>query len=356
MKPRINGLKKPTITVLMSVYNAEHFVAQAIGSVLEQTFEDFEFLIFEDKSTDSSREILRSFSDGRIRLIENTENLGLTKNLALGMEMARGEFVARMDADDICMPHRLATQVSHMLEHPEISVLGSAVTFFDGSGKEFVAHQPLEHDEIKCTLFYGFTMLHPSVMIRRAEFEKHGLNYDPAFRVSQDHDLWTRAIRKVRFANIHEPLLGMREHQGKIGRTSKPRQQELSDLVRKRQLHELGIEATEQEIGVFNVEPATQSKWCLNDLKIYEALLLKIIEANRRASVFNQKVLEQMGAAFFRAGCRELLVHENNAGQYYWRSRVKQFDDPTFRQSVGLAFRSIRRLIASKSNPKSRFQ
>jgi glycosyltransferase involved in cell wall biosynthesis len=118
----------PRITVLMSVYNAQLFIAEAVESVLNQIFKDFEFLIFEDKSTDSSLEILRSYSDPRIRLIANEHNQGLTKNLASGMRIARGEFVARMDADDVCVPNRLETQLAYLEEHPEISVLGSAVT------------------------------------------------------------------------------------------------------------------------------------------------------------------------------------------------------------------------------------
>ena len=261
-------MKNPIVTVLMSAYNTEEFVAEAVESVLQQSFREFELLIFDDKSTDSSLNILQSFKDPRIRLVKNDENLGLTRNLIQGMHMARGEFVARMDADDICLPHRLAVQVSYMKKHSDISVLGSAVTFFDESGWEFIAHQPTEHDDIKCTLFFGFTMLHPSVMIRKSDFEKHGLNYDPAFRFSQDHDLWTRAIHKLRFANIYEPLLRMREHGGKIGKTQKPQQQVLSDSIRGRQLEELQLKCTPKELEVFSADESSTMKWCIADLQL----------------------------------------------------------------------------------------
>jgi len=334
-------MEQPRITVLMSVYNAERFIAEAVESVLKQTFRDFELLIFEDTSTDSTLEILRSFTDPRIRLIKNSENHGLTKNLTQGMDMTRGEFVARMDADDICMPHRLEMQVAYLDAHPEISALGSAVTFFDESGKEFVAHQPLEHEEIKCALFYGFTMLHPSVMMRKADFDNHGLNYDPAFRVSQDHDLWTRAIRKVRFANLYEPLLRMREHKGKIGNTRKPLQAELSNRIRQRQLAELGVAFTADELKIFGEHEGQFEHWTRNEVETFEELLIKVFDANAENSVFDQNMLVNMGVQRLRETCRQLLIAGNRTGRYYWQSKLRRLDTPTFKQILGLAFRSI---------------
>lgn len=334
-------MNNPVITVLMSAYNAELFVANAVESVLNQTYVDFELLIFEDKSTDSTLEILRSFTDPRIRLISNTENRGLTKNLIHGMCMARGEFVARMDADDICMPHRLATQVTYMHEHPEVGVLGSAVIFFDVKGKEFVAYQPLEHEEIKCALFYGFTMLHPSVMIRKADFDKHGLNYDPEFRVSQDHDLWVRAIRNVRFANFHQPLIKMREHKGKIGNTQKAYQQELSNTIRRRQLKQLQVNFTGHELETFCADESAAAKWDKVDLVSYESILRKIFERNEEVSNFDQNMLVSIGVSSFRGKCRLLLLEGSGVGRYYWQSKLKCLDNPSMKQRIGMFVRSL---------------
>ncbi|WP_262964920.1 glycosyltransferase [Methylobacter psychrophilus] len=333
-------MKIPKVTVLMSVYNAESFINEAVESVLNQTSSDFEFLIFEDKSTDTTLELLKAFNDSRIRLIVNEENQGLTKNLALGMLMARGEYIARMDADDVCLPNRLETQLSYLELHPDISVLGSAVTYFDGTGWEFVAHQPLDHDEIKCTLLYGFTMLHPSVMFRKADFQAHNLNYNLHFRVSQDHDLWTRAIRNLRFANLHQPLLKMREHSGKIGNTRKSYQQDLSNDIRKRQLKELGVEFTEQEFQVFNADENTIKKWTVDDFKYYEAMLLKILEANTKTQIFNHILLVKQGIDNFRGYCRLALIFHNSAGKYYWQSTLKKSDSITKKQFFGLLIRT----------------
>ena len=208
----------PKVTVLMSAFNAEVFLREAIDSVLCQTLADFAFIVFDDKSSDHTLQILKDCHDRRLILVSNSENQGLTKNLVRGMGMAQGTYVARMDADDVCLPSRLQRQVDYLEQHPEISVLGSSVMFFDEHSHEIIGSQPENHEAIQCELLYGFTMLHPSVMMRRADLERHGLNYDPHFIYSQDHDLWTRASRVLKFANLNKPLLKMREHGAKIGR------------------------------------------------------------------------------------------------------------------------------------------
>jgi glycosyltransferase involved in cell wall biosynthesis len=342
---------RPQVTVLMSAYNAERHLAEAMDSVLAQTFRDFEFLIFEDGSNDSTLGILKSYSDPRIRLVENGTNLGLTRNLERGMQMARGDCVARMDADDICMPHRLASQLNYLSAHPEVSALGSAVTFFGKDREKFVAYQPLVHDEIKCALLYGFTMLHPSVMLRKPDFDRHGLNYDPAFEVSQDHDLWVRAVRKVKFANLREPLLDLRVHDDRTGVRQNDLQRHFSSLVRKRQLHELGVAATPQELQMLDDRERCVATWTVADCRRFEVLLSRIIEANSKALIFNQAVLSDIGAGCFRELCRQMLISGNEAGLYYWKSRLMLADGGTFRQRLGMAYRSSTYAVRRRGSP-----
>jgi glycosyltransferase involved in cell wall biosynthesis len=331
----------PRVTVLMSVFNAERFVREAVDSVLGQTFEGFEFLIFDDGSTDATAGILRGCLDPRIRLVSNGTNRGLTWSLAAGMRIARGEYVARMDADDVCEPHRLAAQVAYLDANRDVAVLGSAVRFFGDSGRTVVARQPLGHERIQCALLYGFTMLHPSVMIRRGALERHGLEYDPAFPVSQDHDLWTRAIRRVRFANLDEPLVAMREHDGKIGRRDQPQQRAMSNRIRRRQLDELGVTATDDDVRLLGELDAPGCAWTAGDCEAFDALLLSIFAANARARIYDQAILVAMGCSRFRGKCRQLLVDGNKAGRYYWRSAARRVDDPTVRELAGMAVRSL---------------
>ncbi len=328
------------ITVLMAAYNAESFLREAIDSVLAQTVADFEFLIFEDCSTDMTRQILQSYDDPRIKLYLNDTNQGLTKNLIRGMDLAQGTYVARMDADDICMPNRFERQLEYFASHPEVSVLGSAVTFFDGKGYEFVGYQPTDHDEIKIRLFLGFTMLHPSVMMRKADMDQHGLSYDAHFVCSQDHDLWTRSIRKLRFANHPESLLKMREHPSKIGNTRKSTQEKLSGGVRRRQLDELEVNYSDEEFEAFDRLSGYGKVSGRSELLACESTLLKIFAANRSRSVYDQEILERSIADAFYGVCRSLLIRKSTLGAYWRKSKLRRFKQSSLREEAVMALRS----------------
>jgi len=126
---------EPKVTVLMPVYNGERYLNEAVDSILGQTFTDFEFLIIDDASTDKTPEILRSYDDPRIRVVTNEENLGLSKSLNKGLALARGEFIARMDADDVSYPYRLQVQHEFMTQHPGAGVIGSWAEYIDRKGE-----------------------------------------------------------------------------------------------------------------------------------------------------------------------------------------------------------------------------
>lgn len=336
--------KAPRVSVLMSVYNTEKYIAQAVESILNQTFKDFEFIIFEDCSTDNSLEILREFAlkDTRIHLIENSSNKGLTANLFDGMNKAKGTYLARMDADDISLPNRFEEQVNYLEIHKNVSLLGTAVIFFDDYDYEFIAYQPLEHDEIKVELLVGYTMLHPSVMMRLKDFRKHNLNYDKSFRYSQDHDLWVRAIQKLRFANLGDAQIKMREHVNKISTNLKPQQKILSDRVRKWQLEKLGVKFNYEELEVFNAIVNGVDVNNPNKIKLFESALLKIISANKINLIYNQVLLENICANKFKDLCRQQLVSGNSSGLYFWQSHLKKYGQNDFKNNLGLAYRSLK--------------
>ncbi|MFT5919102.1 MAG: glycosyltransferase involved in cell wall biosynthesis, partial [Granulosicoccus sp.] len=139
----------PLVTVLLPVYNAEKFLEQAIRSVLDQTFTEFEFLIINDGSTDRSEEIIVSFNDSRIRYIKNETNLKLIKTLNKGIEFASGKYIARMDADDISLPTRFEQQVALLEKQPEIGVCGTNCIIFTTKGEESPSQYASDNDEIK---------------------------------------------------------------------------------------------------------------------------------------------------------------------------------------------------------------
>ena len=184
--------KAPLISVLMPVYNAEKYLHEAIDSILGQTFSDFEFIIVNDGSTDSSREIILGYKDSRIKYVENEDNLDLAKSLNRGLAEARGEFIARMDADDISLPDRFAIQINIMQTY-KVDICSTAVQVVDGNGNIIGAICPqnrAESDLAADFLCDSHPFLHPTVMIKRSALEEVG-GYNPD-RYIEDFDLWVR--------------------------------------------------------------------------------------------------------------------------------------------------------------------
>jgi glycosyltransferase involved in cell wall biosynthesis len=210
------------VSVMMPVYNTRAYVAEAVESVVAQTFEDFELLIVDDGSTDGSTEVLRRLADGdpRIRLVVR-ENRGVTRTAAEMVEAARGEFLARMDSDDIALPRRLERQVAFLRAHPEVVAAGSWVQWIDAEGdplREF--HAAETHEEIDRALLTERTnaICQPASMVRADAMRRVG-GYRPEFVVSEDYDLWLRLAEVGRLANIPEVLLKYRYRPTSLARS-----------------------------------------------------------------------------------------------------------------------------------------
>lgn len=189
---------------------------ESIDSILCQSFSDFEFLIVDDGSSDRSLSILENYKDKRLRIIRNGSNKGLAYSLNVAVRQAKGDLLARMDADDISMPDRFARQSSYLSEHPDVGVLGSRMEIIDATGK-LTGHYdvPLTHNAIAWRLLLGNPMAHPSVMIRRNLLESFG-GYNEQVPMSQDKELWARLINLTRFANLPDRLVRYRRHQGAV--------------------------------------------------------------------------------------------------------------------------------------------
>jgi glycosyltransferase involved in cell wall biosynthesis len=225
----------PIISVLMPVYNAGRYVAEAVESILAQTLEDFEFLIIDDGSKDRSPEILRGYAarDPRIRLVSRP-NTGIVGALNEGLGLARGELVARMDADDVALPSRLATQLRYMEDHPECVMVGSRVLVIDPEGMPLtIMSDALTHEQIVEGFLAGRGQLvhHPAVMYRRRVVLEIGA-YRPIFDESEDLDLFLRLAEVGRIVNLEEPLLKYREHMAKASRAKVVRVEENSRRIR----------------------------------------------------------------------------------------------------------------------------
>ena len=200
------------VTVLMAVYNDTGTVEAAVESVRAQTYPDWDLLIVDDGSTDKTPAILRRIAeqDKRITVLRNPTNRGLAASLNIGWRQARGELIARMDADDLCLPERLQRQVQFMTAHPEVGVLGTGAEFMTHDGRTLGhASRPRQHEELTRRILRENPFFHPSVMVRQSFYEAMD-GYDERLRRGQDYDLWLRGRHAFRFHNLAEPLIRYR--------------------------------------------------------------------------------------------------------------------------------------------------
>jgi glycosyltransferase involved in cell wall biosynthesis len=236
----------PTVTVLMSVYNGAPYLAEAVGSILGQTFSEFELLVVDDGSTDDSAAILQACTDTRLKVIKNESNLGLIASLNRGLEAIRGEYVARMDADDIALPNRLQRQVEFLRASPRTGLCGTWFRTFGGD-RSTVVHPPTAADDTAARLFYESPLGHPTVMFRRALLEEHELRYSREYPHAEDFELWTRFARVTELANVPEVLLRYRQHEEQVSSLKKAKQEESVRKILLSQLARIHPKASEAE-------------------------------------------------------------------------------------------------------------
>lgn len=203
----------PKVTVLMPVYNVAQYVGEAIGSILDQTYSDFELLVINDGSTDATREKVLSFTDSRIRFVENERNIGLANTLNRGIELAHGEYIARMDGDDISVPERLEKQVAVLDRHAEIAICGAGYRFF--GARNYAAIYPERDAAIKAGLLFGCCMIIP--LFRREAILQSGLRYNQNYFPAEDYHFWTQcALKGLQMYNIPEILFHYRMHESQV--------------------------------------------------------------------------------------------------------------------------------------------
>ncbi len=284
---------QPLVTILMSVYNGEEFLGEAIDSILQQTFTIFEFLIIDDGSTDASREIIARYKDKRIRAVYNQKNLGLARSLNKGIGLAEGKYIARMDADDISLPNRLEKQVTFMEEHPEVGVCGSWTIQYRQKMEE-IAKCAEWHDNIVANLLFNNSIPHPTVFIRKAVVESSNQYYDEEFRSAQDYEYWTRLSSYCQLYNIQTPLVINRKHQESISSTESYKQHEFTNTIRMKLLKKLQIVLTKEEfdthVAICN-KTSPFSNSCLIRRKQW---LTKINYKNKETKHYNQAALERI--------------------------------------------------------------
>ena len=201
----------PVVSILMPVYKTAPFLREAMDSILSQTFVDFELIVLNDCSPDNAEEVLDTYTDPRIVRYKGEKNVGLSNILNVGMGMARGKYIARMDSDDLSLPERLQIQVDYLEAHPDIDLVSAGMQLF--GAKEDIWIRDGNPEKVKIEALFHSPILHASSVWRRESFERNGLRFRQEMVPSEDYDLWTRAFGKgLKLVNLPQVLYKYRIH------------------------------------------------------------------------------------------------------------------------------------------------
>lgn len=313
----------PLVSVIMAVYNGELYLRPAVESILGQTLGDFEFLIVDDGSTDASEAILASYADPRIRLIRNEGNLGLAASLNRAIKEARGGYIARMDADDVSLPQRLARQMTFLEANPRIGACSSWVrTMGDGGGR--VMQFPSAAPQIRCRLLFDSALCHPAAMFRRETIALLNPVYDLTFAAAQDYDLWGRLSQVTELANLEEVLLLYRQHSGQVTRQRAEAQASARAAVYAAYLNRLGISATAEERSFHAAFHDLHFSVSVDFLRLGDRWLQHLLQANDSTGVFDPDALAgECAYRWFRL-CDAATGLGNLAWRTFWTSPLSR--------------------------------
>lgn len=284
----------PVVSVLMPAYNAEQYISEAVESILNQTYRDFEFIVVDDCSTDNTVKIVQSFKDPRIKIIENKTNIGVAKSLNKGLEYCTGDYIARMDADDISMSNRLERQISYLEKNPDIAVVGCNIEIFGmEKGSRCFSNSP---DQLKIDLIFNNCFAHPTIMARKECLCQFG--YNPEYSKMEDYDLWVRLSRQNKLSCIPETLLKYRMHVSQVTKQKSTEIDIQNYKIKERIIHELGIECDKETLSEFvdccNGRMDTKSNGTIKVL----LLCREIIDSNKIKGIYNTRLLKSSVDSF----------------------------------------------------------
>ena len=295
----------PLVTVLMPVYNAAEFLREAIESILQQSFTHFEFIIINDGSTDNSEQIILSFSDPRISYIKNETNLKLIATLNKGFELAKGKYIARMDADDVSLVNRLGKQVQFMEANPDTVMAGSWFESIGGVSK--VVKYESDLNLIRFKMLYQTQFCHPTVIIRKSVVEQLDVLFYPVYLHAEDYDLFSRIAYKYQVSNIPEVLLQYRVHAANVSVLYKNIQVDNSLKIIVSNFKAIGVDVSKEDAALFIKLVYQNYHDVISGIGAIEGLLLKIIAISKQNTLIKHPLLYNYAVEAWFSFCYNLI-------------------------------------------------
>lgn len=282
----------PRVSVNMPCYNCEKHVGIAIESILNQTLQDFELIVVNDGSTDNSLNVIKSFSDSRIIIVNNSVNQGIVATRNIAIRRSSGEYIAILDSDDISCPNRLAEQVAFLDENPDYGVIGSWIEVIDDKGNATgeVRKTPDSSELIPVLSLFQNCFAQSSVLLRKSSLPDE--LYNPELSITEDYDLWIRILEKYKGSNLQKALVKYRVHPANNSKKTELIIGRLQKII-KYQLNKLGISPTEFELKI-HTNFYGIGGFDIISLSEIEKWLLKIIKYNEESCTFSRKALEDI--------------------------------------------------------------
>ena len=313
-------MTNPKVTVLMTVYNEEKYIRDAVDSVLNQTFPDFELLIVNDASKDSTMTILEEYNDPRIRLISNEKNLGCPKSSNKGLKSAKGKYIARLDGDDICFPNRLKIQYEFMEKHPDIDVLGTSTEVINEKGERIAVWRNYFLPEVTYFLLHFRNCLTHSSVMYKAQFARDIGGYNEDIKWGLDYDFFYRASRSGKLYVIHPILVKYREITEKIRKKKSGQNFTVEKIVRDNFYSLIG-----KDIDQTTIEILSKPKFC--NFKNFN--LDQIIFALIYFTLIKGKIIKNAPSFLNRHLINPLTSIDYFLQYYYRQNRELQFHLPS---------------------------
>ena len=285
----------------MPVYNGKKHLKEAIASILLQDYKNFELITIDDASKDNSSEIIKQFNDNRIVLLTNPQNMGLASTLNIGIQNSKGEFIARMDQDDIALPNRLTLQLEAFHKDSDLGLCGSAFRIF-GGGNHIIIKNPENYEVIRANLLFYNCIAHPTIMFKRRLFADADLSYDKNYDWAEDFELWTRAKDLIKMKNLPVPLLNYRMNQTSMTASGSSRVHESVKRINKRSLEEIGIFPSNELLDIHLAlgHHLIDSK-NLTTVNVVHEHLLNIINKNLEFNAYDSEILNSVISIFWRS-------------------------------------------------------
>lgn len=315
---------EPRVSVIMPTFNRKEYLGETIESVLGQTYKNFEFVIVDDGSTDGSLEIIKKIQkkDPRIRLVLNKNDKGIVEALNLAIRESQGEYIARIDSDDVCLPERLEKQVAFMDKNPDIGACGSWVKLI-GNTEEKILETPKNHNEIKNRFFFfGGAIANPTSMVRKSLITEKNLWYDPYFFVAEDYDFWVRATDKIKVANIPEVLLLYRFHDTNTMNFFTAEREKRHKIIWTRELNKLSINPTKSELETHKQFALGRPAGIGSEVRKIKSWADKVIAANKKNRVFDRKTFSRLVEQKRIELITPYLQNRNRILIKYWLNKV----------------------------------